>query len=50
MERDGLWGYISLRGEIAVPLQYTGAKPFSERAAAVQTESGWSLIRFQANP
>ncbi|MDD3920086.1 MAG: WG repeat-containing protein [Eubacteriales bacterium] len=42
---NGLWGYITNRGVIAVPCVYRQAAPFNQSRAAVQDESGkWGYI------
>ena len=36
IERDGLYGFIDIRGNETIPCKYTYAHPFSEGMAAVQ--------------
>lgn len=44
-QQDGLWGYVSESGAVAIPLQYTSARAFSLGMAQVTTSTGTGLIR-----
>ncbi len=41
---DKLWGYVSLDGQLAVPLQFRGSASFREGRAAVRKENLWGYI------
>ena len=38
------WGYINAKGQIAIALQYEGAKDFSGGLAAVKQQGSWGFI------
>ena len=35
MERDSQWGFVNLRGDVVIPLQFHRVKEFAEGLAAV---------------
>ena len=41
----GHWGYLDMKGNIAIPTQYSSVRPFKEGLAAVETKDGkWIYI------
>ena len=44
VEQEGLWGYVSLLGEMAIEPQFLEAKSFSGGSAPVHTGLGWQFI------
>lgn len=44
MKQDGLWGYVSLLGEVVIEPQFLEAKSFSDGSAPVRTGLGWQFI------
>ena len=45
VSKDGKWGYIDKKGNLAIPLQYDKALDFSEGKAAVSKDGNWGYIK-----
>lgn len=44
---NGVWGYLRLDGEVAIPAQYEMAKSFRGSRAAVKSDGKWGIIDTQ---
>ncbi len=44
IKQNGKWGYVNVKGELAIPAIYVSARDFHEGKAAVKTENGWGYI------
>ena len=44
VKQNGKWGYLNVKGELAIPAIYFDARDFHEGKAAVKTENGWGYI------
>ena len=49
VSKDGKWGYIDKKGNLAIPLQYDDAKDFSEGRAAVRKGKFYGFIDTDGN-
>ena len=44
VKEDGLWGYVSLWGELVIQPQFLNARSFYGGSAPVETVDGWRFI------
>ena len=50
VEKNGHYGYINIAGEVAIPLEFSNAHPFSEGLAPAANAKGlWGYIDSKGN-